>query len=299
MNKTSGFNIESKIKQGISDATDFSQDKKGVNDLVMPGIVVSNKDSKNNKRIKVRIPVVDDHYFINDKDGIDDLPWCLPINKRLVDIPDEKTTVLVLNFSTQDNSKCRIYLDVFDLLDDKDIFDKDRLSLDKEDNWADAEKLIGRKYDVSEKIKEKKYKTRGNNPEKRTGLKGKGKNQLIFDEKEIDLTQNKGEKEESNLKINEKVEITPYKEIELLSKKSKDKKKPIFAEDFTDLQDAQIAFFNSLEKLLTTSPATSASPGSPCTAGAAAPTISVALKKLKGQYEKFKQEGISKNILIN
>jgi hypothetical protein len=299
MDKLSGFNIESKVRKGLTDITDNSQAKKNVNDLIVPGIVVSNKDPKNNKRIKVRIPVLDDHYFRDDKDGIDDLPWALPINKRLVDIPDEKTTVLIFNFSLQDNSKCRIYMDVFDLLDDNDMFDAKRLTIDAEDNWQDAEKLIGRKYDVSESIKDKKYKTRGNQPEKRTGLKGKGKNQLIFDEKEIDLTQNKGEKNESNIKLNEKAQITPAKEIELLSKKSNKKKKPIFAEDFTDLEDAQLAFFDALEKLLTTSPATTTVQGAPCTASPSAPTISVALQKLKLQYQKFKQEGISQNILIN
>ena len=299
MNKLSGFNIDAQVKKGLSVITDESQAKESQNDLIMPGIVVSNKDPKNNKRIKVRIPVIDDHHFRDDKDGTDNLPWCLPINKRLVDIPDEKTTVLVFNFSLQDNSKCRIYMDVFDLLDDKDMFDAERLTTDAENNWQDAEKLIGRKYDVSETLKDKNYKTKGNNPEKRVGLKGKGKNSIILDEDNISAVQNKGEKNESNLILSEKFQVTPYKEIELLSKKSKKKKKPIFAEDFTNFKDAEIAFFDALEKLLTTQPATATVAGAPCIAGPTAPTISVALQKLKLQYQKFKQEGISQNILIN
>lgn len=293
MDKLANFNIKGKILEKLV----TPEKNNSTNDIIMPGVVVSNYDPQNNKRIKVRIPIVDDHYFVNNKDGIDDLPWCLPINKRFVDVPDEKTTVLIITFNVGNSKKCRLYLDVFDIIDNIDIFEPEKLIIDKENNWEDAEKQIGREYQTGNDLE--KYKYKNNKKEKRVGIKGKFKNDIILDEKEIILHQNKGENNESNLILGEKFKVNAYKELELLSKKSNKKKKPIFAEDFLDLFKSTIDLLSAIEKILTTSPSTSTAPGTLSAANPASSVITTSLQSLKLQYENFKIKGISENILIN
>ena len=299
MDKLSNVNIDSKIKAKLYDGLKGEKEKIS-NDIIMLGIVVSNYDEKNNKRIKVRIPIIDDHYFKQgEEQGIDNLPWALPINKRLIDVPEEGSIVLVINFSIFNVNKARIYFDCFDLLNTEDWFDVKTLIENESFKWKEAEKLINRKYDV-DNINQQKYKLKGSKKDKRVGIKGKGKNYLLLDEKNIEIVQNKNDSDkETSININDKFLLSAAKEIELLSKKSNEKKKPIFAEDFTDLFNALLNYLSTIESAMKTNPATSTTPGTPSTAGPMAAAISSSFQNLKSQFNLFKNSGISKNILIN
>ena len=233
-NKLQGTNIVDKVKKSIADNLLKTSEK--MNHIFEWGVVVA-YDEENANRIKVRIPILDDHFFKskNVEDDIKKLPWCVPSNKRIIETPEVGSVVLVGLFSIQDVFNGRIWFDVIDYVD-SNVKDDDVKRLDinpiGKKGWEEMEKVVKRKYNVAPGVRNgEEYKTKNQKAVKKVILKGKSKNALILDEKSTKIIQNKGDKEESFIDVTENVEVSSSDHIKILSKKSTRKEKPIFAQN--------------------------------------------------------------------
>lgn len=301
-NKLKVVNVPDKVRKTILDQVNKIDDKQ--NHIFHWGIVVG-LDSKNANRIKVRVPIIDDLFFSgkNTEENIKKLPWCVPINKRIIETPEIGSTVLVGLFSLQDVHEIRIWFDVVDYVDEN-IPDDDVKRLDvnpiNKSGWEEMEKVTQKKYNVAPGVRNQdQYPTSSKRAPKRVMYKGKSKNVLIFDEKETKLIQNKGENNESSFTLSENVDIESSDHIKILSRKSSKKEKPIFADPFIKLFQKQQEFNQTVLQVLSAGAGNTTVQGAPITPSPQVPTISQKLVSLSTEFEKFKQEGISKNIDIN
>lgn len=301
-NKLKVVNVPDKVRKTILDQVNKIDDKQ--NHIFHWGIVVG-LDSKNANRIKVRVPIIDDLFFSgkNTEENIKKLPWCVPINKRIIETPEIGSTVLVGLFSLQDVHEIRIWFDVVDYVDEN-IPDDDVKRLDvnpiNKSGWEEMEKVTQKKYNVAPGVRNQdQYPTSSKRAPKKVMYKGKSKNVLIFDEKETKLIQNKGENNESSFTLSENVDIESSDHIKILSRKSSKKEKPIFADPFIKLFQKQQEFNQTVLQVLSAGAGNTTVQGAPITPSPQVPTISQKLVSLSTEFEKFKQEGISKNIDIN
>lgn len=301
-NKLQSVNIVDKVKKSIADNLLKTPEK--MNHIFEWGVVVA-YDEENANRIKVRIPILDDHFFKskNVDDDIKKLPWCVPSNKRIIETPEVGSIVLVGLFSIQDVFNGRIWFDVIDYVD-SNVKDDDVKRLDVNPTgkkaWEEMEKVVKRKYNVAPGVRNSdEYKTKNQKAVKKVILKGKSKNALIFDEKSTKIIQNKGDKEESFIDVTENVEVSSSDHIKILSKKSTRKEKPIFAQNFIDLFQKVLDFNQSLVQLLGAGAGNTTSPGAPITPSTQVPGLLQKQVSLQTEFEKFKQQGVSSNIDIN
>lgn len=301
-NKLQGVNIPDKLKKSVSEALLKTSEK--LNHVFQWGIVVA-YDEENANRIKVRIPILDDHFFKskNIEEDIKKLPWCVPSNKRLIETPEVGSVVLVGLFSIQDVFNGRIWFDVIDFAD-SNIPDDDVKRLDVnptgKKGWEEMEKVVKRKYNVAPGVRNaEEYKTRNQKPLKKVTVKGKSKNALIFDVKSTKIIQNKGDKEESFIDVSENVEVSASDHIKILSKKSSRKEKPIFAQNFIDLFQKTLEFNQLLVQLLSAGAGNTTVEGTPITPSTQVPSLVQKQIAIQNEFEKFKQKGVSENIDIN
>lgn len=301
-NKLQGVNIVDKVKKSIADNLLKTNEK--MNHIFEWGVVVA-YDEENANRIKVRIPILDDHFFKskNVEDDIKKLPWCVPSNKRIIETPEVGSVVLVGLFSIQDVFNGRIWFDVIDYVD-SNVKDDDVKRLDVnptgKKGWEEMEKVVKRKYNVAPGVRNgDEFKTKNQKAVKKVILKGKSKNALILDEKSTKIIQNKGDKEESFIDVTENVEVSSSDHIKILSKKSTRKEKPIFAQNFIDLFQKTLDFNQLLVQLLTAGAGNTTVQGAPITPSTQVPSLLQKQIAIQTEFEKFKQQGVSSNIDIN
>jgi len=301
-NKLQGVNIVDKVKKSIADNLLKTNEK--MNHIFEWGVVVA-YDEENANRIKVRIPILDDHFFKskNVEDDIKKLPWCVPSNKRIIETPEVGSVVLVGLFSIQDVFNGRIWFDVIDYVD-SNVKDDDVKRLDVnptgKKGWEEMEKVVKRKYNVAPGVRNgDEFKTKNQKAVKKVILKGKSKNALILDEKSTKIIQNKGDKEESFIDVTENVEVSSSDHIKILSKKSTRKEKPIFAQNFIDLFQKALDFNQFLVQLLAAGAGNTTTTGAPITPSTQVPSLLQKQIAIQTEFEKFKQQGVSSNIDIN
>jgi len=301
-NKLQGVNIVDKVKKSIADNLLKTNEK--MNHIFEWGVVVA-YDEENANRIKVRIPILDDHFFKskNVEDDIKKLPWCVPSNKRIIETPEVGSVVLVGLFSIQDVFNGRIWFDVIDYVD-SNVKDDDVKRLDVnptgKKGWEEMEKVVKRKYNVAPGVRNgDEFKTKNQKAVKKVILKGKSKNALILDEKSTKIIQNKGDKEESFIDVTENVEVSSSDHIKILSKKSTRKEKPIFAQNFIDLFQKTLDFNQFLVQLLAAGAGNTTTTGAPITPSTQVPSLLQKQIAIQTEFEKFKQQGVSSNIDIN
>ncbi len=279
------------------------------------GQVISNADPLKGNRLKIRLPLIDDIYYRDDK-GNDDqsagdanIPWCLPSNTRFIETPENGSVVLVALFDVDNPYLGRIWFNSISDETLKAIFEPESLEGEKVDDvaWTNAEKFSGVKYNfnpATNNRKRMKSNTRVTNFQ--VGIRGKNKNHLLFDEAKTTLIQNKGEDTESVLELTDKFSGRA-KTLELLSTNTpKRKENPVFAKSYFEYQTTLIGILQNVVNLLNTVPALSPGapvlvPSTPITPNPAFANIVAQITKLKTKLEKLKSpgEGASQYLEIN
>src|ERR1039458_8380263 len=140
------------IKTTIADhATGLVSNK--TNRTFYLGQVVDSNDPQNANRIRVRIPTLDDTFFLNEQgqldatSGIELLPWCVPSQTRLVETPENGAVVLLALFDPEAPFHGRVWFNVIDQLSGTDLFDPTRLTEELTNGaWDNVEKAINVTY---------------------------------------------------------------------------------------------------------------------------------------------------------
>lgn len=268
-------------------------------------VISSNEDPKNCNRIKVRIPLLDDVFYLNDSnklvDGIgdDDLPWCLSTNTRNVNTPENGAIVLVALLNPKLPYAGRFYFDAFPGVESKDLFDPSRL-IEESDNkaWEGIEEMLGTIHNNTPGVAGRpKYKPKRKKTNYKVGIRGKDKNSLEFENKKTTLSQNKGTQQEALLELTDKV-LLAAKELELVNKSIPKRERPVFSEPLFNYLQAEKSLLTAIVTLLNSVPSLSilgipniASPGAPALASLDATTTQL--------LSTTKVTATSKNIKIN
>lgn len=271
--------------------------------------VVNSVDPKNANRIKVRIPLIDNPFYIDEKgnltetEGHDKLPFCIPAHGRLIDTPENGSVVLIGLLDPAQPFMGRVWLNVVTELSSIDIFDSERLAEELSSSaWSNAESALGIKYGNTPTVNNRPaLKTETRVAQDKVGIRGKNKNKLLFDKETTTLIQNEGvSNKETKIEMTEDMKLLSQT-FQILSSKSNKKLHPMFGEPNYKFQQSLMSLLNQIVTLLATSPAITTYPGSPCTPSPSAAAIQAAYQKLNVDFNKLKQsgEGLSSNIQIN
>lgn len=268
--------------------------------------VISSEDDKNGNRLKVRIPLLDDVYYYNDKgklteiEGHDKLPWCIPSSNRFIDTPENGSVVLVGLLNPNNPASGRVWFSALTQLNAKDIFDVSKLEEELNNKpWQNAEDSIGVESKSTPELRERPpLKSKKKETNYKTGIRGKNKNKLLFDEEETLLIQNEGKKTEAKLKLTNNV-LLMAEELEILSSQSSAKEKPVFADPLFSYLQSELQLLNAIVTLLSISPGISPFLGIPVIPSPAAASLVTMYSNLATKYAELKVKGASKFLKIN
>jgi len=271
--------------------------------------VIDSEDPKNANRIRVRIPQLDDSFYtedngkLNDTSGHDKLPYCLPAHGRMVDTPENGSVVLIALIDPSQPFMGRIWLSTVAEMSSTELFDPKRLAEEMITSaWANAETALNVKYgNTPEQNSRPALKSKDKVTKDKVGIRGKGKNKLLFETDMTTLIQNEGvNNKETRVELTEDMHLLSQK-FQMLSSNSNQKYHPMFGEPNYKFQQSLMNLLNQIVTLLNTSPATTTYPGAPCTPSPSAAAIQAAYQKLNADFAKLKQkdQGMSGNIEIN
>lgn len=264
------------------------------------GQVISNEDPQNLNRVKVRIPFVDDVYYVgktSKEEGDDLLPWCIPSSNRFLDTPEVNSIVMVAVFDPKVPHFGRMFFDSFSNFAATDYFD----SLKPEDKLLSNFSLIEDIFSIQLNSKPKKF-GEYNSPEKinyKTGIRGKGKNRVLLDKESVEIIQNFDDEDKvSSIKLDTNVDVHSSDIINIKSKKGRKKTyNPVFDDPLFDYLSDMNNAIKKIIMVLTSVPAIS--PSGPCRMGPSANQLINELSNLSQKFQKFKKEGSSEKININ
>lgn len=263
------------------------------------GQVINNNDPKNLGRIQVRIPIIDEIYYINQNknDGDRTLPWCLPMSSRFAEAPEQNSIVIVALFDPKVPFFGRLFFDSITEISATELFE--RLTPEEKtlSNWLNAENSLDINNPKPKKLNEYEVK---NKVIHKVGIRGKGNNKLELNEKDTILSQNyKDTEKESFLKLAETDStLEGADNVHLLSKKGeKTEYNIVFDIKLFEYLDKINKMINKVVLLLNTTPAKS--PTGPCLPGPNAKDLISEFKSLKAELKKFKNNGSSKKLWIN
>lgn len=119
--------------------------------------VIDNNDPENLNRIKCRIPVIDDVFYLEgtQEEGNAKLPWSISFSNRFLETPEVNSIVLTAVFDAKVPFLGRVYFDVFSDFFSQDFFEKLTPESKLLSNWDLVEdifgvNILGRPRDVSE-----------------------------------------------------------------------------------------------------------------------------------------------------
>jgi len=263
------------------------------------GQVINNNDPKNLGRLQVRIPIIDDIYYINQNktDGDKTLPWCLPMSSRFSEAPEQNSIVIVALFDPKVPFFGRLFFDSITEISATELFE--RLTPEEKtlSNWLNAENSLDINNPKPKKLNEYEVK---NKIIHKVGIRGKGNNKLELNEKDTIVSQNYKDKDkESFLKLAESDStLEGADNVHLRSKKGeKTEYNIVFDKKLFEYLDKVNKMLNKVVLLLNTTPAKS--PTGPCLPGPNAKDLISEFKSLKAELKKFKNEGSSKKLWVN
>lgn len=295
-------NIEDYIKGKI---LDYAMDNSESNSRVFYyGIVINNNDPKNANRIQVRIPLLDDHYYLNrtKTDGDKVLPWCNPISRNMLSTPENNSIVGIALFDPATPYWGRMFIDGFTDLNEKNIFDSSRLTpeINTYNNWNNVENV----HNVIMKNRPKNdndynSSTNVNYP---VGIKGKGNNKILLDDTSVYIVQNENVSgKQSMLKFTDSVNLTAANVLELLSSTgNRTHYHPVFHKPLYDQLSLMNNMIKSIVTMLNGTPALQAN-GSPCVPSPDAVNLITNLAEMYNGFNQMKIDGngASAKIFIN
>jgi hypothetical protein len=299
------------IKAKIVDLTIGHREGGSVRTFYLAQVIDSN-DPKNANRIKVRIPLLDDPFYLKDNgdlsedSGHDLLPYCIPAHGRMIDTPENGSVVLIALLDPQQPHFGRAWFSAVPELSSKDIFDVSRSSEESTTGvWDNAQASLNTRYNNSpDQPGRPIFKSKDKTKKDKVGLRGKGKNKLLFEEEKTTIIQNeKVNKKESKIELTEDMKLTSQK-FEILSSNSNQKLHPMFGDPNYTFQQSLLNVMNQIVTLLSTSPGLYVLlPPTPIPVlpSPVAASIVASFQKLNVDFQKLKLEGQgqSKNLLIN
>lgn len=274
------------------------------------GQVVDSVDPKNSNRMRVRIPLLDDVFYLDDSGqlsedaGHDKLPFCISAHGRYVEMPENGTVVLVGLMDPSNPFLGRVWFTAVEDLSDTDLFDPARLieESDPAVAWPNIESATNVRYNNTPGVRGRAaIQSKEKQTNFKVGIRGKNKNKILLDEDKTTIIQGEGEDTESSIEVAENLKIHASDEIEILSDKNSNSYGPMFGAPNYTFQQSLLDLINQIVTLLTTSPATTTYPGSPCSPAPSAAAIQAAYQRLSADFKKLKRagEGASKQIKIN
>lgn len=296
-------NVEDWIKGKMLDAA--VDQREHYTRIFYYGQVISNVDPKNSGRIKVRVPFLDDNLYKNKtKDQGDDLlPWCSPVSRNFISQPENNSIVLIAVLDPKTPYWGRIYFDGIASMSAQSLFDSSRLipETDTYNNWDNAEAQHN-VYINTRPDQDNAYSTK-NNINYLMGIKGKGKNKIVLDDKSIYLVQNENDNaKQSLMSFTENVKIQAADKLDLLSTKGNQTHyHPVFDQPLYDYLTEMNNMIKSIVTVMNTTPSLSSGNMTP---NLPSPEAIQLIGKLANMYVKFNQfklpgKGASKQININ
>jgi len=261
------------------------------------GMVIKNTDSLNCKRIQIRIPYLDDIYYLdgNVTNGNNNLPWCIPMNSRFIDVPEEGTIVSIIISDPRTPYYGRVYLDSFTGISAIELFSNLSPQEQITSNWLNVSNELLINIPVPSTPNNFQA---GNNIDYKVGIRGKGNNGLIFDEASTKLTQNDSLPNETSIEMTNDLDMQADNLINLISTSGYNQHyHPIFDTTLYSYLDSIQSFHQKLMLMLATNPATA--PNGPCTPSPKISSLINEFVNLKTSLVKLKQIGNSKKLTIN
>lgn len=263
------------------------------------GQVVDSIDPKNANRMRVRIPLLDDPFYFDDKGqltetgGHDKLPFCISAHGRYVEMPENGTVVLIGLMDPSNPFLGRVWFTAVEDLSDTDLFDSSRLIAESDPAvaWPNAEAATNVSYNNTPGVRGRAViQSKEKHTNSKVGIRGKNKNKVLLDLDKTTIIQNEGESTESSIEVAENLKVHASDEIEILSDKNSNKYAPMFGDPNYDFQQSLLNLVNQIVTLLNTSPGIG-NYGSPVSPSPAAAAIQAAYKKLNADFKKLKKKG--------
>jgi hypothetical protein len=306
-NRITGSRPKDIIKTVITDlATGVNKNK--TNRTFFLGQVINSSDPENANRIRVRIPTLDDLFFITDQGNLDTtagndlLPWCIPSQTRLIDTPENGSVVLIGLFNPEEPYHGRIWFNSLNELSATALFDPSRLTEEITNGaWDNAEKNINVNYGNTPGLRNHNALTSEtkvtNFP---VGLRGKSNNELLLEENKTSLVQNKNAANQSIIELTNDL-MASAEELEILTTKSNMRHNPVFAKPLFAFMGKQMNLLQKIVTLLNSVPGISPFMGLPVAPSPAAPDIQASFAQLQLDFTQLKQpgQGSSEHLTIN
>lgn len=263
------------------------------------GQVIKNTDPQNINRVQVRIPIIDDVFYVSKtkEQGDAALPFCFPISHRFIDIPEVNSIVIVSVLDPKTPYYGRVFFDTITELSTADIFNRTTPEANSLSTWDNVEKGYNIKLN-SKPTNPSSFDAKAN-VDYRTGIRGKGKNKFELQQTSSIWTQNEGDSNNySFIQLTNNIDIKGANNLNITSVQGKSTNyHPVFHSPLYDYLKSNIQMIQKIVLLLNTVPAIS--PVGPCTAGPSATTLTTQLESLVQDFQKLKSQGNSEKIFIN
>jgi hypothetical protein len=306
-NRITGSRVKDVLKTKITDLT-IGHENAGQGRTFYFGQVIDSKDPSNANRLRIRIPLLDDSFYMDDSgkltddQGHNNLPWSISAHGRMIDTPENNSVVLVALMDAANPFFGRIWFSAVPEMSATDIFDKARLK-DEQDSgaWGNMEKSTNVKYGNTPTVNNRpalKGKSRSINYP--VGIRGKDKNKLLLDTAKITLVQNEGvNQKETLIEMTDNLKVMSQ-QLTIISNNSSKRLHPVLGDPLFKFMQSQLDLLNQIVTLLNSSPGIG-NYGAPVAPAPDAPAIQAAYKKLSLDFQtlKLEGEGQCKNIIIS
>lgn len=262
------------------------------------GQVINNIDNSNLNRIQVRIPIIDDVFYKNANKGAGDLnlPFCLPVSSRFIEVPEINSIVAVGLFDPSIPYLGRIYFDCVTGLSSNDLFSQLSPEQQALSDWLNAENTISSVIPKPSTTNE--YNTQ-NNVNYNIGIRGKGNNKVQLNKTTTLISQNYSDvKNESHITLDINSYAEASNELHLRSKNGNSVEyHPVFDDKTFKYMDAMIKLFEKIVITFNSVPAIS--PAGPCVPSKEGMKLINEIITLKESLQEYKSLGASKKVYIN
>lgn len=296
MNRITGSNYEDSLKAKIVNTTIYDQSLHSR--IFHFGQVINNIDPQNLNRIKIRVPIIDDVFYVSKSKDEGDvaLPWALPTSHRFIEIPEVNSIIIVAIIDPKTPYYGRVYFNAITDFSTQDIFTRTTPEINSLSNWTNVEKAF--KVTLNSKPQNPTSYNATANIDYRQGIRGKGNNKFELLQTSSMWAQNEGTDDYSYVELSNNIDIQSSNEINILSSEGYSTHyNPVFHTPLYNYLGSNFQMLQKIVTLLTTIPALS--PSGQCMPAPNANQLISSLQSLGKDLQTLKQNGNSIKISIN